>query len=967
MKKEITIIIIHLAFCLGIQAQNNNLSLMNPQSEMWADSILNTMTLNEKIGQLFIASVPSNWNKKQGEDLERLIEQHNIGGIIFFKGDIKDQAVLTNKIREKSKHPLFVSIDAEWGLSMRLNGAFAYPWAMTLGAINGEDLIYKMGKRIAYHCRLLGVNINFAPVADINTNPKNPVIGNRSFGSDKENVSKKCIAYVKGLQEIGVIASAKHFPGHGNTSKDSHVTLPVIDHDRDHLEHVELYPFKKSIDAGILSVMIGHLSVPSLDKTMPSSLSKEIINNMLKNEMAFGGLVVTDGLNMKAVSELYPKGELALKAFEAGNDILLMPDEIPTSIEVIRKAVEEKKISVRDLEYRVKKILMAKHFAGLNNKQTVNTQGLYEELNSPLDTALCYEMFKKAITVLKNQDDILPLKNVDEKIAMIQLDRDASSEEFKNFVYKYTSKVDTLKVDQKNLPEVLKKLKEYSKVLISIHKSSENPWKKYQVSNFEKEVIDRISEQNKVILSIFASPYSLLDFQQVKKVSALILGYQNTDFCQMLVPQVIFGAQPASGRLPVDIDEDFPVNSGIDLKSINRLGFNFPTNQRFDHRKLLKVDSLINSSIQDSVMPGCQLLVARNGEIVYEKAYGYHTYDKKVKVKTTDIYDLASITKVMSTGVITMKMVEEGKVKLFQTLGEIFTHINGIKNSDKDTINIREALCHFSKLPPSIKFYSKTLEDEKLYSKKKSKGYSLQVAQELFIADSYKDSIIKKIMDFPLLEKKKYKYSCIIFHLMKYHIEQVYGKSIDRVADEYFYSPIGSNTLTYNPLNKFPKEHIVPTENDTLFRKQLLRGYVHDETAALQGGLGGNAGLFSSAYDLSKMAQMLLQRGYYGGRQYINKLVFDEFNTVYFDRYDNRRAICFDKPPLEQDYEDRISKYSFGHYGYTGTVFWADPQEEIVYIFLSNRVNPTRYPNKLSQKNVRVNLRNIIYKSLEKW
>ena len=956
-------IIILILLTLNLYSQENKFLRYTEPSFNWTDSIIQNMSLDEKIGQLFMVAAYSNKGNKHKKKIDSLINNYNIGGIIFFQGSSHKQATLTNHYQKISKTPLFVAIDGEWGLAMRLDSTFAYPWAMTLAAVDNDSLIYQMGTQIAKHCKLLGININFAPVADINNNPKNPIIGNRALGSDKLNVTKKSILYMRALQDNQVMACAKHFPGHGNTSKDSHKELPIIKGSKDSLQKLEIYPFSELINYGIGSVMIGHLLMPSFDKQLPSSLSPKIINNFLRNEMLFSGLVFTDALNMKALDK-YDNGDLELKAFLAGNDILLLPRNIKNAIKKIKDHLQKGKISMNYLNYRIKKILLTKYHLGLNKNNIIKKDSLIQKLNSKKDTALKYKIMQNAITLLKNEDSTLPIKDINSKIALVKIGAQQTDETFVKYINKYI-KINQINISKNNLYKQIKKLKTYDKVIISIHKSNANPWKNHKLKIFEKTLISKISENTNVILVLFANPYSLMDLN-LSNVKSIIMAYQNNKYAQMIVPQIIFGAQNPKGKLPININKELLFGKGINIKNISRLGFDFPYNKGFDPKKIKTIDSLINISISDSVFPGCQILVAKDAKVVYQKSYGHHTYKKKIKVNNSHIYDLASITKIASSTAIIMKMVEDGKLNLFKNLSDIFPKLKG---TNKDTINIKEALSHNAKLIPWIPFYSKTIKDKYkkgYYSKVKKDNYKLKVSKNLFIHNKFKDSIINAITESKLIEKKKYLYSGLIFYLMKYYIEDTYKTDIGTLSDSLFYNPLGAITTTYNPLKKFPKKIIVPTENDTIFRKSLLRGYVHDPGAAMQGGLGANAGLFSNSYDLAKVMQMFLQRGYYGGTRFINKHVFDEFNTCHYCYDGNRRGLGFDKPQLKDEGPTflEISKKSFGHMGYTGTMAWADPEKKIIFIFLSNRVYPTAKNTKIIDRNIRTNLLELVYKAM---
>ncbi len=964
------IILIFLCLISISAFSQNPITDYDIERDQWVDSIINKLTLDEKIGQLFMVAAYSNKDKKHEKKILKFIKKYHIGGLIFFKGSAENQINLTNKYQKHSKIPLMIGLDAEWGLGMRLNEGFSYPWAMTSAAIKNNDLIYQMGKQIAKHSKRMGIHINFAPVADINTNPNNPIIGNRAFGSNKDNVAEKAIAYANGIQSENILACAKHFPGHGDTSQDSHLELPIVHHKKDRIYTQELYPFKKIINNGISSIMVAHLQIPSLD-TNPktaSSLSKNIINDVLKNKLFFGGLIFTDALNMKAVTSLYPSGELEAKAFSAGNDVLLFPENIPKAILKIKEKINSGKISILRLEYSVRKILNAKYWVGLNSFKPIKSKNIFNDINTLTDRALYRKIAQKSITVIRNYKYILPIKYNNKKIALISLDEEAKGKVFEKYIKKM-HQIDVLKASKRYLNHTLKKLKDYDLIIIGVHKLSIHPWKNYKLSDWEKNVIKLVSQKSKVILDIFASPYSLINiYNELKDVESIVISYQNNDAFQELSAQTIFGVQAAEGNLPIHLNDDFFLGKGHNTPSIDRLGFSIPEAEGMDTNKLANIDTLINRSIKDTVMPGAQLIIAKNGKVIYQKSYGYHTYKKQRKVLNSDIYDLASITKIAATTSILMKMVQEGYIHLDDDLGTFFPQSIG---TNKENLSIRKMFSHFAKLKPWIPLHLETIEEngkykKGYYSKYKDKKYSIQVAHKMYLNKNYRDSIIKKILLSDLLEKEEYKYSGLPFIIMKYIIENIYEKDIGMVAEELFYKPLGATTLCYNPIGKFNKNRIPPTEDDTIFRKQIVKGYVHDMIAALQGGLGGNAGLFSNAYDLCKMMQMLLNAGKYAGKDYIDKYIIDEFNTRYYSEGKNRRGIGFDKPQFEGVGSTCgcVSHESFGHMGFTGTMAWADPNKKIVYIFLSNRTYPYSSNKKISEQNLRTEIQRLIYESI---
>ncbi|MFA7446337.1 MAG: glycoside hydrolase family 3 N-terminal domain-containing protein [Flavobacteriaceae bacterium] len=936
----------------------------------WTDSIYNQMTLEEKIGQLFMVAAYSNKDEKHWSSLDSLIINQKIGGLIFFQGGPVRQAQLTNRFQAEAKVPLFIGIDAEWGLSMRLDSTYAFPWNMTLGAIQDNDLIEEMGRQMGKHSKRMGIHFNFAPVVDVNTNPLNPIIGNRSFGENPENVAQKAIALTKGLQSAGVFATAKHFPGHGDTDKDSHHTLPSVNHSLERMNQVELYPYKKLFKEGLASVMVAHLNVPALESRSgyPSSISKSIVTDLLQNKLKFKGLIFTDALNMKGASNFKSPGEIDLEAFLAGNDILLFPENVPVAIEKIKEALESGILSEDRLEHSVKKILKYKHHIGLNNYQPVEIQNLIEDLNSPENEALHYRLMENALTVIKNKNEVIPIKDIEnQKIAYFKLGDDYETD-FVESLQKYTE-ITVVEEDSLGLNGVLEKLQEFSTVIIGYHKSNSHAWRKHDFSTKELTWLYEIARTKNVILSVFARPYALMSVQTFENIEGLIVSYQNNKIAQELTAQLIFGSNKAKGKLPVSIGGEFEVGSGIATQQVDRLGFDIPENVGMKTEVLSKIDSIALDAISQKIAPGMQILVARNGKVVYQKSFGYHTYENQMTVENTDLYDVASLTKIMATLPLVIQEFDNDKLKLNTKLSEI---LPVFLDTDKKNITLKELLTHNSGFLSWLPFYKATLDSvtglpsDAIYSNTYSEEFPYQVAQNLYIRP-YSDEIVRQIAA-SKLGKKEYKYSDFPFILLKEYLEWEHQKTLDVLVQEKFYKSLGMSRTTYNPLRKFDMSEIVPTELDTYYRHQLLQGHVHDMGAAMQGGVAGHAGVFSDALGVAKIMQLYLQKGVYGDKQYFSEEVFDTFNSLYYDLKKNRRGLGFDKPSGNGNAStcQCVSFESFGHTGFTGTMAWADPKTQTIFVFLSNRTFPdANAPNKLARENIRTKIQEVITEAME--
>ncbi len=933
----------------------------------WVDSLYNQMSAQERVGQLFMVAAYSNRDSTHTKLIDSLIIKHHIGGLIFFQGGPIRQAKLTNRYQAESKTPLMIGIDAEFGLNMRLDSTHRYPWNMTLGAIRDKNLIRQVGGQLGHQSKRMGIHINFAPVLDVNTNPANPIIGNRSYGENKENVYQSASAFIAGMHSEGILSSGKHFPGHGDTETDSHKTLPIVGHDLARLDSIEFYPYKKLFKEGLSSVMVAHLEVPGLEPRpgYPSSISYNIITTLLKEKMGFNGLIFTDALNMKGASSFSSPGDIDFAAFLAGNDVLLFSEDVPTAAEKLVAAYENGSYTEERLAYSVKKILKAKYKVGLHHLQKIDTTNLVADLNKIENKVLDQELYENAITLLKNKKDILPVKDLQNtKIAYLKVGGD-SNEVFVNTLKKYTD-IDVLEID--SLTEDLDTLKPYGLVIIGYHKSNATAYRKNNFTQSELAFINKVSQAKKVVLAVFARPYVLMDLKETKNIEGLVMAYQNSEMSQSVTAQAIFGAIGFKGNLPVSVSEEFQQGAGLETLPLSRLAYALPESVGLDSKILEKIDNMAQYAIGQQITPGMQVLVARKGKVVYSKNFGYHTYEKTEPVTDSTLYDLASLTKILATLPMVMKLYENKDINFDTKLGELLPEL---KNSNKKNITTLEILSHFGRLKPWIPFYLATLNpdntpSDKYYRKVPEGKFNVKVANDLYLREDYKDSMYQLIADSPLQPKLEYKYSDLPFLIMKKYIEEEYDKPLEDLDQKYFYEGLGANYTTFRPLEKFPLSQVTPTEEDNYFRHQAIRGYVHDMGAAMLNGVGGHAGLFSNANDVAKIMQMYLQNGAYGGKQFINPSTMDAFNSCHYCNKNNRRGIGFDKPQLggEGPTCGCVSMKSFGHSGFTGTFAWADPEAEIVYVFMSNRTYPNSAINKLSKESIREKIQQIIYDAI---
>ncbi len=940
----------------------------------WVDSVFNSLSAEEKIAQLMVVRA-----NEPGKDyfpyIEKYISDYNIGGVCFFRNHPTTQARATNRWQAMARTPLLVSMDAEWGLGMRLDSTTVFPYQMTLGAIQDNGLIYQMGAVIAGQCRRLGIHMNFAPVVDINSNPANPVIGVRSFGQDRENVMLKGLAYMQGLQEQGIIATAKHFPGHGDTETDSHKDLPLITHSPERLDSIELYPFRQLIRNGLGGIMIAHLYIPAYEKAenLASTLSPAIVSGLLKDEMGFGGLVVTDALDMKGVTKYHKPGDIEVMALLAGNDILLLPADVPKAIKAIKKSVDDGTLGMAVIDERCRKVLAAKYRAGLHTMKAVETQNLSDDLESPRAKALNRLLYESSATLLRNNDSLVPIARPDTlNIAYVSAGTTAEADHFGNMlslyapIEKYSLSGDAR---PKDVDALIGQLEGHDLVIIGIRNTTIYPYQDYGIPATSWDLIRKLRGKTKVILDLFASPYAIANLGTAELPEAVIVSYQDDPLSQEAGAGIIFGGVAAQGRLPVKVSGHFDIGEGFSTTRC-RLGFAEPALLGIAQEYIDRADSIALSGIRLKAYPGCQVLAARDGKIFYNKAFGHQTYDGERSVMITDLYDLASLTKIGATTLALAGMYEQGLMDIDRRLSDYLPYL---KNTDKKDIIIRELMAHQSRFRSWIPYFRYTLDIPAqgfpVYSHELSEDYNIRVAEGMYIHRDYYHAILDSIRYSGLRPDGRYLYSDLGFYLIKEAMATVSNMPFEKLVAEKYYRPMGLPTMGYLPLKRFSPDVIAPTEDDRTFRKQILRGDVHDQGAAMLGGVSGHAGLFSNAFDMAVIMQLYLDGGVYGGRRYLERETIEEFTTTQFPLNDNRRGIGFDKPLLDY-HEDgptcrSASHDSFGHSGFTGTYAWADPANGLIYIFLSNRVCPDAGNSRLMEYDIRTNLHQVFYDALE--
>ncbi|MDR1437011.1 MAG: serine hydrolase [Candidatus Symbiothrix sp.] len=953
----------------------------NPM-EHWADSVFDSLNQDERIGQLFMITtdpLPAYRNK-----VLKYIREQKIGGILFSKGSPEEEAAAINTYQAASRTPLFISFDGEWGLAMRLENTPLFPKNMMIGAIRDNEWVRLYGREVGRELKELGAHINFAPVLDVNGNPDNPVIGTRSYGELPDEVAEKGNAYAKGLESENIIAVGKHFPGHGDTSEDSHKSLPLVKHDRSRLDRVELYPFARYIREGFAGIMTGHLSVPALDAQpgLPSSLSPPVVSGLLRQELGFQGLIFTDALAMKGASG--GKQNVCVRAILAGNDILLNPPDPAAGFEAVKEALKTGVLSWKTIEEKCLKILRYKYIAGLHNNKPVKTSGLQDRINSAYARRLVRKLNEEAITLLKNENGNIPLNRLGKrKIAVLSWGEDNLTPFQKMF--KLYGRFQFFQLPE-NAPDslissVFGQLGNYDAVICGIHSQKRN----------DSVALSTLCAQKEVHLCFFTTPYLLCKYgNSLFAARSVSLAYENTEEAQKAAAEVILGGLPAKGKLPVTIAGLFACGSGLTTEK-TRLSYHYPEEVNMRAGILQRIDKIVEEGIEKQAFPGCQVLVAKDGIVVYHKSFGYFDYAGTHPVQNTDIYDLASVTKAIATLPAVMKLYDTKKIDLNHPLSR---YIPELTHTDKSKISIKDALFHQTGLPAFLPFYLLLIDTASyqgaLFSRKRDLTYRIQydkntfartdfeflpqmvsaspgegmkrqVAENFYIRDDFDKTILREIVQAPLQKANRYLYSDLNFMLLKEMVENSSGQSLNSFLEREFFAGLGTSHTSFLPLQKFASKDIAPTENDPFLRNQILIGYPHDEAAALMGGVSGNAGLFSNTNDLAKILQMFLNGGIYGGERYLSESTARTFTQTKSPV--SHRGLGFDKPAKNRS--AALPASVFGHTGYTGTCFWVDPDNRLIYIFLSNRVYPSRLHTQLMELDIRNRIQDVIYEAIK--
>ncbi|WP_083750206.1 glycoside hydrolase family 3 N-terminal domain-containing protein [Rhodohalobacter halophilus] len=911
------------------------------------DSLIQTMSLDEKIGQLFV--VPAYGRFTNDKDpgflrLKRLIENYHIGGIIFMQGDVYGQAMLTNTLQSISDIPLWISQDMEFGAAMRVSGTTRITPAMGIAATGNPENSYLKGKITAREAKALGVHQIFAPVLDVNNNPENPVINVRSFSADPKMVAEYGHYMIQGIQSEGLLATAKHFPGHGDTDTDSHLALPIINHDFARIDSLELYPFRVNINNGLRSVMSAHIAYPNMSPNgdLPGTMDPFILNDILRDSLNFDGLIVTDGLEMKGISDHYSPGEAVIKALQAGADMMLISPDAMGAIDEIHKAVDRGELSPERIDHSVRKILELKKEHGAFDTPSVDLDRLAHEINTPEYQNIANRIARQSVTLLKEFKDLLPIRETThQKVLAVALADDESGSTGSTFareLRKYHDNVAFHVLDrrtgQEEIADILQAADEADLIIIGsfIYVRSHQP---IQVQPEQLQLLRQIiSRPSPSVLVAFGNPYVVRD---LPNADAHVMAWSaNTNQVRQTVP-ALFGASDITGTLPIRIPGMYDIGDGIQ-KTQSIVRQDSPESVGMSTEKLLDIDRVMQEAINDSVFPGGVVGVMKNGVMVWNQGYGYHDYEKTRSVQPGDIYDLASLTKVVATTTAVMKLVDEGRIDVDDPVSK---YISEFDTDEKREITIEQLLIHTSGLP-AFQVYVDELKT--------------------------REEIIHAVRNEPLINKpgEEYVYSDLGFILLAEIVEEVSGMRIDQFVRSQLFYPMGMKTTVYNPkkIGGWLSNRIPPTEIDTTYRNGAVRAEAHDERAWFMDGVAGHAGLFSSAADIGKYAYMMLNGGVYGGREYLRSETIHYFTEKRSPI--NQRAFGFDRKSEGFSTAGELTgPNSFGHTGFTGTSLWIDPDEEIAIILLTNRTYPNRsYGSTISR--VRATIADTVMRAINK-
>ncbi len=894
----------------------------------WVAKTLAGLSLRDKIAQLVQIRVMGRYLNRGSAEyraLDREIRENRVGGVILFAGNIYESAVLLNDLQTSAGIPLIVSADFERGASFRIEDTTSFPWTMAIGATGSEEYARQLGAITGREARALGVHWVYAPVMDVNNNPDNPVISIRSFGEDPQLVARLGAAFIRGAHGAGVLATAKHFPGHGDTAADSHLGLAVIPSDRTRLDGLELIPFRKAIEAGVDSIMSGHISVPALagEKEIPATLSQKILTGLLRESLGFRGLVVTDALEMGGITTRYWTGQAAVRAIKAGADMLLLPPDATVAINEVVRAVKRGDISEERIETSVRKVLEAKTRLGLHRSRLVPLERIREVVASPDSRGLAREMADRSITVVKDEMHLLPLHPlIPRRILSLAISSDIDPSPAAIFQGEMSRRFPgsrTMSVDPRTSDELITSISDAiarSDVIVCASLVRVISGKgTIALPQSQRAIIEKALNSGKPVIWVaLGSPYIL---RSVPQVTTYMCSFSYSDVSQLAAARALSGEIPITGRMPVSIPGYARVGDGLQiprldmtLRTISAEAAGLPKDA------FREAEQLLSSFVDSKVFPGAALIVGYQGAIVLDAAVGKLDYARNSGRTSGDtIYDLASVTKAVSTTSAAMMLTESGRLLLHVPVQDYLPEFRG---TDKEKVLVQHLLTHSSGLPSRAKIY---LE---------ARGY---------------DEISARACSAPLEYPPgtRAQYSDLGMILLGEIIQRAAGRPLDKLVQESLFAPLGMNSTRYRPARSLIRR-IAPTENDP-WRKRVVRGEVHDENAFAMGGVAGHAGLFSSAHDLAVFAQMMLNGGMYDHRRCFSPSTIARFTALEI----GNRALGWGKP-TDADWTGKtFSPQAYGHSGFTGTSIWIDPQRQMFMVLLTNRVHPDRNPDRMPE------------------
>lgn len=919
-----------------------------PGTGAWAQAVLDTLTLEEKVSQLFSARAYS--ESRSGAsgpshaELRDLVTNFGIGGLTFFQGEAQTQAVLLNDLQRRAAVPLLVGQDMEWGAGMRLENATSFPRAMAVGATGNPAYAYAIGYATAQEARAVGVHHVYAPVADINNNPFNPIINVRSFGEAPDLVSSMVASYIRGAQDGGVLATAKHFPGHGDTDTDSHADLPVLTHNRARLNMLELVPFRRAIEAGVMSVMTAHLAFPQVEASasLPSSLSPRVTQGILREDLGFEGIVVTDALDMQAVAAHFSPGEIAVRALKAGADMLLLSKDPYAARRAIIQAVERGELTEERIDASVLKVLKAKEWAGLHQERIVPLATTQRVVGSEAHQALSATVAGHALTLLNNEGLVLPLHEPGRVLTTILSDNNSrrTGAPFVEMLQRFVDPANgtTLVLGRRarsaDYAAARAEAARADVIVVPIFLRVRSGSHEIGLPSAQQQFVESLIATGKPVIVIsFGNPYLVLGLDE--QPSAYIAAYGSDATLQQAAAQALFGAGSFEGTLPVSIPGVHTMGEGLTLKQ-TRLRYGYPGEAGLDALMVHRIDSLIVTAVEDRAFPGAAVAIGRGGVLAMLKGYGNYIYAPSSSTSPQSRFDIASLTKVVATTTAVMQLYEGGHLNLD---AEVVRYLPDFAQNGKAALTVRHLLTHTSGLPAWRPFYQEGITTR----------------------EGVIDAIMRSELEFAPGSRARYSdFNMITLALL---VEQISGQDFATYVHTRIFEPLGMHDTGFRPVGATDTT-FVPTENDTAFRKRLIQGEVHDETAWLLGGVAGHAGLFSTAEDLATFAYMLTNEGSIYGETFLKPETIRLFTTA-ADPPHHARALGWDtkSPEGYSSAGQHFGPRSFGHTGFTGTSLWIDPDQDLFVILLTNRVYPTR--NNRKHIAVRAALADIAYEAIQ--